>query len=35
MLLQFSIRESLERFLQLAQSYIEAEGTEISEMWAW
>jgi len=33
--LQFSIGHSLEDFLQLIQSYIEAQRTEFSEIWAW
>ncbi len=33
--LQFSIGEPLEGFLQLIQSYVEAERTDFLEIWAW
>jgi hypothetical protein len=32
--LQFSIWESLEGFLQVIKGYIEAQRTELSEIWA-
>ena len=33
--LQFSIWEPLEGFLQLIQSYVEAERTDFAQIWAW